>query len=368
MKLPLPPSQFKYRKLQHAACYNVRPLAHITLSYLSHMFSKQLCFYGHRIEIHLNEYSPDYTRPHLPHQAVPEPNLVFKNFSLSDLGDMFSIEPRCRFIVCLVTMSFGQRGDTVDPVTGNIHRSGHANVVMYDRKTGIGERWDPNGAHLGGAEYTRINESIARELKSHVTGFRNLRSIQEPPIVECPVGLQNLQSRESQTRGLDGYCMSWSILYVVFRALNPDLPGEFAIHAIRNYFKENELSLTEYIDSWNRFFVYIRTEAVKYKLGGKQISDQEACDYLAKLDDKDIRELLQKLADGQIPIPITTIETIDIPTRRVTEIRDHERHDYNPYMEHNREDDLKRPREVYELDEGIPRQPKRAREIEALEY
>jgi len=247
--------------------------------------------------------------------------------------------------------------------------AGHANIVLYDRKTGIAERWDPNGSIVGGESYSGINESIARELKAHVAGFHNLRSVQEPPIVECPVGLQNLQHRETQARGNPGYCMTWSIVYVIFRVLNPDLPGETAIHAVRNYFQENDLSLTEYVDSWNRFFVYIRTEAIRYKLDGKQISDKEACEYLLKLQDEDMRELLRKLADGEIRTQITSIETIDIPSRRVTETLHHERHDYNPYTEYHREDDLKRPREVDDMVmDGITRHPKRAREIESLQY
>tara|TARA_B100001540_G_scaffold265187_1_gene245620 strand:- start:575 stop:1636 length:1062 start_codon:yes stop_codon:yes gene_type:complete len=92
---------------------------------------------------------------------------------------------------------------------------GHANVLIVDVHQKTIDRYEP-----AGSAKDRYDASISRLLKSRLPSFRYLR------YVEHAAGEQR-----ASTDSYDGMCVTFSLLYVLYRLLNPDAQST----AIRRY-------------------------------------------------------------------------------------------------------------------------------------
>ena len=307
------------RTITVSDCFNMGGLTEVALSSIALMYKESVCYYGHQIIINTNTSEMYNFNFGLRASEVAAETLAGKPDS-AELAGLCHAQ-KCRFVVVALVLWDGYGEDA------------HANIILYDRTTGVAERWDPNGEMLG-HNTQKINMEIANNLRTLLKGFCDLKSVGLPPVVSCPKwGLQNIQSAE----GFDesGYCLTWSILYVLFRIINPDVAVEVLIHSIRIYFREHEYpTMTEYVNEWNKYFSFLRKCLITNIIRAKQdpraslitdvmkiesvpniddVTTLMACEYWKKLGASQRDAIIGLYAAGHVKMTPMVVRNIRIP-------------------------------------------------------
>ena len=134
-----------------------------------------------------------------------------------------------RFLVIPLTLATGIKG-----------RGRHANLLLFDQKTRILERFDPNGVNsaeewCSRVEDLRFHELALREGYRRCTDDSIERAIERRlrpvlkyeellrPLSICPIDLNWGEQRE----GVDpnGFCLYWAVYYADLRLSFPDTPA-----------------------------------------------------------------------------------------------------------------------------------------------
>jgi hypothetical protein len=91
--------------------------------------------------------------------------------------------------------------------------SGHANILIIDKKDNIIERFEPNGSiFLENEEYSGLIKILDDKLTVY---FSNLGYKYKPPQEFCPnLGIQLVENKFTKKTG---FCVSWSIIYAIER-------------------------------------------------------------------------------------------------------------------------------------------------------
>jgi hypothetical protein len=97
----------------------------------------------------------------------------------------------------------------------------HANLLIYDKKFKILERFEPNGnVNTRWYDGDELDQSIRDK-------FGKLLLIKDyyPPAVACPVAFQKIEAIEPTITGIDpiGYCNIWVLWYADLRISNLDV-------------------------------------------------------------------------------------------------------------------------------------------------
>jgi len=97
----------------------------------------------------------------------------------------------------------------------------HANIVLIDTKKKTIELFEPHGSRSKNSEleemsraYFKVSRNVERFFKSYYDDFKFISPRQYEP-------KEGLQERLDAYSGL---CVTWSILYLHYRILNPDIP------------------------------------------------------------------------------------------------------------------------------------------------
>jgi len=123
----------------------------------------------------------------------------------------------------------------------------HANIVIYDRKTQILERFDPNG------EYKSYDQ---RELDDNLITFFDRIHLPVEELIEpvhiCPyIGIQELQGEEIDLKIKNkintGTCAVFSLYYLQKRLENSNVSPSDIIANLMRIIKQNKISLTDFI-------------------------------------------------------------------------------------------------------------------------
>ena len=110
----------------------------------------------------------------------------------------------------------------------------HANSIIIDKKLKIVELFEPHGAltetttmnGMVGA-YKQIDENIEKFIAANFQGYKY-----RPPHDYLPsFGLQ------VKVDAYNGLCVTWNILYIHYKLLNPDVPSKTLISHINRYTK-----------------------------------------------------------------------------------------------------------------------------------
>ena len=122
----------------------------------------------------------------------------------------------------------------------------HANIIIFDTKLKTVELFEPHGARDNMSELesvTRGYYKVARKIYKYIRiNFPQYKYI--PPNKYEPN--QGLQARIDAFSGL---CVSWSILYLHYRILNPDVNPKILIDHINSYMTRNKLlRYTRYVE------------------------------------------------------------------------------------------------------------------------
>jgi len=175
-------------------------------------------------------------------------SILWKNQQLTLPGHSVSgfIEKACmclsknkgRFLLSLITIVSDD----------NLH---HANILLYDKVTGLLERFDPYQSQLKEFHTVELDCHLTKLFKKIVgKNFKRFISPVELPL-DIRIGLQHKQEEEQQqTSEESGFCQPWTIMYADTRMSLPNqdplsIPELFEILA-----KDKSLSLTQFIRNY----------------------------------------------------------------------------------------------------------------------
>ena len=122
----------------------------------------------------------------------------------------------------------------------------HANVILIDTKNKTIELFEPHGARDNNSElesisraYFKVRKNVYKFVKINLPGYKFI-----PPSKYEPG--EGLQARLDAYSGL---CVTWCILYLHYRVINPDVPPKKLIQYLEKKIKRKELlSYTRYVE------------------------------------------------------------------------------------------------------------------------
>ena len=122
----------------------------------------------------------------------------------------------------------------------------HANIILFDTKKKTVELFEPHGARDNQSElenisraYFKVSRNIHKFIRMNFPDFKYI-----PPSAYEPE--EGLQMRLDAYSGL---CVTWSILYLHYRILNPDIPQSKLISYLeKKITKKNLLRYTRFVE------------------------------------------------------------------------------------------------------------------------
>jgi len=122
----------------------------------------------------------------------------------------------------------------------------HANVIIIDSKKKTVELFEPHGNRDEKSElesisraYNKVSRNVQRFFKRYLPGFTYI----PPSKYEPKEGLQ------ARLDAFSGLCVTWSILYLHYRILNPDVPPKKLITYLDKKITRNViLRYTKYVE------------------------------------------------------------------------------------------------------------------------
>lgn len=122
----------------------------------------------------------------------------------------------------------------------------HANIIIIDTKNKTVELFEPHGARSNKSElesisraYFKVSKNVHKFVRMNLPEFTYI-----PPSKYEPT--DGLQVRFD---GLSGLCVTWSILYLHYRILNPDLkPKKLLEYLDKTFTRKKILKYTRYVE------------------------------------------------------------------------------------------------------------------------
>ena len=122
----------------------------------------------------------------------------------------------------------------------------HANIILIDTKKKTVELFEPHGARDNQSElesisraYFKISKNVHKFVKINFPEYKFI----PPSKYEPEEGLQ------ARLDAFSGLCVTWSILYLHYRILNPDIPPKKLIQYLEKKIKRKELlRYTRYVE------------------------------------------------------------------------------------------------------------------------
>lgn len=127
----------------------------------------------------------------------------------------------------------------------------HANMIIFDSKNKTIEHFEPHGYHEDS------QWSISRAYIKSMQGVKRFASKYYPNYkIITPKDYEPKNGLQATIDAFGGMCVSWSILYLNYRILNPDVPVKRLVRHINKKIKRNKLL---------RFTRYVELILKKYK-------------------------------------------------------------------------------------------------------
>ena len=122
----------------------------------------------------------------------------------------------------------------------------HANIILIDTKKKTVELFEPHGARDNDSElesisraYFKVSKNVHKFFKMYLPGFRYI----PPNKYEAKEGLQ------MKLDAWSGLCVTWSILYLHYRVLNPNVnPKDLINYLEKKMTKSILLRYTRYVE------------------------------------------------------------------------------------------------------------------------
>jgi hypothetical protein len=124
----------------------------------------------------------------------------------------------------------------------------HSNVLLYDRKDGVVEWFEPHGKS---DYYENLKLPLEHMFKENLEGFKVL---QAPTEIHEGKGLQHLaEKNESVNENHEGFCGYWVIWYLDLRLSHPDKSRDVILEKLKNVAKTFSGVFHEIIKNYYQF-------------------------------------------------------------------------------------------------------------------
>ena len=118
---------------------------------------------------------------------------------------------------------------TIIPVFNNVP-SGHANILIFDKKTGILDRFEPHG-NIPFLDIDKLDFLLSDKIGGMLKDYLNKKSLKlkyiKPSDYKNKIGVQTISNDfELYVKKLgdpEGFCLSWIYWYLETRLKNPDI-------------------------------------------------------------------------------------------------------------------------------------------------
>lgn len=136
----------------------------------------------------------------------------------------------------------------------------HSNILIYDKKLNLVERFEPNGKTGPTGYYfnsSKLDELLQYKLKKYINNFKYLY----PKLYLPKIGLQiyeNLEEKKKQIGDPGGYCSSWSLWYADMVLKYPDINREKLIYKLIYTIKKKQISFKDNVRNFTNNIIKIR--------------------------------------------------------------------------------------------------------------
>ncbi len=174
-------------------------------------------------------------------------------------------------------------------------QSTHANIIIYDKKTGIMDRFEPYGV-IPHMHQNELDDMIETIVGSHFSTSAVPIKYLRPSDYINGLSFQTISNDSSahvkKLGDPNGYCLAWTYWYLEMRLQNPDIhPKDLIKNAMRNIIKlSNSPSHTVFIDFIRNYAANLDKQKTEYMLQANIPLDRV---YNLILQPKD-RELLRE--------------------------------------------------------------------------
>ena len=150
----------------------------------------------------------------------------------------------------------------------------HANILIYDFKNKLIERFEPYGKCMN----TFIDDILEEELTWN-TGF----SYKRPNNYEPYAGFQTISDENNNLNlkpgDFGGFCLAWCLWYLETKLINPTVPSKILVDKLINKLNNVNISYSEYIRNYSNKINNVRLKYLK-NIGIEQ--DKMSNIYLSK--------------------------------------------------------------------------------------
>lgn len=146
--------------------------------------------------------------------------------------------------------------------------SGHANWLLYDKKTKSLERFESYGKinDRKCLNPSDLDEKIENLFKENL-GDDYIENYYHPLSYSPARNIQTLQEAEGEKLEVVGFCSVWSCFWIDLRLSNPEIDREelldMAIKELKKIKKQKKISLTQFIRNYSGLIVNVSNEIKK---------------------------------------------------------------------------------------------------------
>jgi hypothetical protein len=182
------------------------------------------------------------------------------------------------------------------PIGIELHQGAHANILFWDIKKNIIERFEPNGAHEP-INFNYNNKLLDNILLKKFKNFDSKIKILSPKLYLPIIGFQILENYNSDSckriGDPNGFCAVWCIWWVYQKMKNLNIDSKTLVEILIKEIKLNNYNFKTIIRNFSSNIVDLRdTYLQKYNLNiNDWITNNFSDDILIKLE----KELLNNL-------------------------------------------------------------------------
>jgi hypothetical protein len=167
----------------------------------------------------------------------------------------------------------------------------HANLIVYDKKKNLFERFEPNGCSIEFSDWFEVHE-FDHAFTKVAHGLYNAEY--HPSLICCPlVGIQATQESEKMRKRYDpgGFCAAFSLWVMGLRLKNPNENfRKLQLAAIKKV-KNKEKNFTTFIRNFSAFVVKKRKEVFNTLPKDMIKKIEKNPDTIDELDDEHIQKV-----------------------------------------------------------------------------
>ena len=114
----------------------------------------------------------------------------------------------------------------------------HANTIIFDKKLQVVELFEPHGALT---ESTTMNGMLGAYIKIDANLNKFLSVYFPTYIYQSPKEYLPSYGLQVKIDAYNGLCVTWNMIYIHYKLMNPDVPSKILINHINKYIKLDEL-------------------------------------------------------------------------------------------------------------------------------